>query len=60
MINKTKLTHPSPHVVVCECVENRSVPRSSLTSGECILLGSVSSQRRYQVTDINALSPSQL
>ena len=29
-------------------------------SGECILLGSVSSQQRFGVTDIKALSASQL
>lgn len=40
MINITKLTHPSPPVVVC--VETvKSVPHSSLVSDGCIL-GSVS------------------
>ena len=31
-----------------------------LVSGECILLGSVSSQQRFGVTDIKALGASQL
>ena len=30
------------------------------TSGECMLLGSVSAQQRFGVTDIKALSVSQL
>ena len=64
MIHITKLTHPSPHVVVCVCVcvlkTVKSVPHSSLVSGECILLGSVSSQQRFGVKDIKALGASQL
>ena len=33
---------------------------SEEASGECILLGSVSSQQRFEVTDVKALGASQL